>query len=113
VAGLVAAAGLSALLALCFALLLVVPLVMAFWFAPLLVAFRGDDAIAAMTASFRACLANAVPFLVYGALGIAFLVAACIPLFLGLFVFVPVVLVTIYTSYRDVFETSAAASGGR
>lgn len=104
------AAGLAALLAGLFALLLVVPLLMAFWFAPILVVFRGDDPIAAMTASFGACLANFAPFLVYGLLGVAFCVLACIPLFLGLFVFVPVAMATMYTSWRDVFGAAAAGT---
>src|SRR5262245_13005582 len=47
-----------------FALLL--PVVMAFWFAPAVVALHELDAIASMKASFLGCLKNVLPFLVYG-----------------------------------------------
>ena len=80
---------LGALLVLLVCALLVVPLLMAFWFAPALIVLRGDEPVAAMTTSFRACLRNMSPFLVYGVLGLVFAVIACIPLFLGLLVLFP------------------------
>ena len=43
-----------------------VPLLMAYWFAPALVVLRNDEPVAAMKTSFRACLANMLPMLVYG-----------------------------------------------
>jgi uncharacterized membrane protein len=99
--------GLSAALVFLVALLFAVPLMMAFWFAPALVVFRGDEPFAAMKASFRACLRNIPPFLIYGLLGILFIVLACIPLFLGLIVLIPVGIATVYTSYKDIFGISA------
>lgn len=96
--------GLSAALVLLVALLFAVPLIMAFWFAPPLVVFRGDEPLAAMKTSFRASLRNVPPFLIYGLLGIVFIILACIPLFLGLIVLIPVGLATVYTSYKDIFE---------
>lgn len=45
---------------------LAVPLVMAYWFAPALVGVAGQPALKAMGASFRGCLINIVPFLIYG-----------------------------------------------
>jgi len=104
-AGLAALGAMSvgALLVILLCALLIAPLLMAFWFAPPLVVLRGDEPVAAMTTSFRACLRNVAPFLVYGLLGIVFVVLACIPLFLGLLVLFPVGMATIYTSYKDVF----------
>ena len=100
--------GLGVVLVLLVCALLVVPLLMAFWFAPALIVLRGDEPVAAMTTSFRACLRNTVPFLIYGLLGIVFVVLACIPLFLGLLVLIPVGMATVYTSYHDIFDAPAA-----
>jgi uncharacterized membrane protein len=88
-------------------LLFAIPLLMAFWFAPALIVLRGDEPLAAMTTSFRACLRNVPPFLIYGLLGLVFMILACIPLFLGLVVLIPVALATLYTSYKDVFGVPA------
>jgi uncharacterized membrane protein len=51
----------------------------------------------------RACLANLLPFLLYGALMSALLFAALLLLFVGLAVWMPVAVISAYTSYRDVF----------
>ncbi len=109
-AGFAALSALSvgALLVILLCALLVVPLLMAFWFAPPLVVLRGDEPVAAMATSFRACLRNVPPFLIYGLLGIVFVVLACIPLFLGLLVLFPVGIATVYTSYQDVFGAPAS-----
>jgi hypothetical protein len=48
------------------------------WFAPALVALRGATAVDAMKASFLSCLRNWVPFLVYGLIAIAAIVAAIV-----------------------------------
>lgn len=104
------AMSMGALLVMLVCALLVVPLLMAFWFAPPLIVLRGDEPVAAMTTSFRAGLRNVAPFLIYGLLGIVFVVLACIPLFLGLLVLFPVGIATIYTSYKDVFGVPAAAA---
>jgi len=97
----------GALVVLLVCALLIVPLLMAFWFAPPLIVLRNDEPVAAMLTSFRACLRNMMPFLVYGILGIAFVVIASIPLFLGLLVLIPVAAATVYTSYKDIFGTAA------
>lgn len=83
--------------------LLATPLLMAYWFAPALVVLRNDEPVAAMKASFTACLANILPFLVYGLLGVAFAIVASIPVFLGWLVLLPVGVVSVYTSYKDIF----------
>lgn len=105
-------AGLGALAAFSFgtifvvlvALTLVSLLLMAFWYAPALVALRGDEPVAAMRTSFRACLANFVPLLlVYASLGVLFAIVATIPFGLGWFVLMPVSAASLYASYRDIF----------
>ena len=103
---LIGTVGLTALVILLVGLLLAIPLLMVFWFAPALIVLRGDDPVAAMKASFGACLRNLPPFLIYGLLGLLFLILASIPLFLGLLVLIPVGIATIYTSYKDIFEVS-------
>jgi len=99
--------GFGSLIIVLLAALLGAPLLMAYWFAPALVLFRGDEPLAAMKASFAACMRNVPPFLVYGLLGIALAVVASIPFGLGWFVLAPVYGATIYTSYKDIFGEPA------
>lgn len=98
-----ASLGVGALLAVFVAMLLGVPLLMAYWFAPALVALRDDEPFAAMKTSFRACLANMIPFLVYGLLGVGLAIIATIPMGLGWLVLAPVTMASLYTSYKDIF----------
>ena len=85
-------------------MLLMIPLYMAVWFAPALVALHDIDAITAMKKSFQAGLTNIVPILVYG-LGCLILLPVLVTLTLGLGILLvlPVILLTYYTSYRDVW----------
>ncbi|TAJ93506.1 MAG: hypothetical protein EPO31_04730 [Gammaproteobacteria bacterium] len=94
------------LLAALIALLAYVPLLMATWFAPALIVLGGQQTVPAMIASFRACLANIVPFLVYGLIGLVACVLATIPILLGWLILMPVLIVSIYTSYRDIFKVN-------
>lgn len=83
---------------------LLVPLLMAYWFAPALVLFDGLAAWPAMRLSFTACLRNILPFTVYGVAGMVLFVVGSIPLGLGLLAVIPVLFATsIYTAYRDIF----------
>ena len=84
---------------------LLLPVYMAMWFAPALVVLNGMSATAALKASFTACLRNVVPFLVYGVLMLVLYFVAMIPLALGLLVYLPVMFISIYTAYRDIFYT--------
>ncbi len=94
---------LSILLAWCIALGLMVPVVMAVWFAPALVVFNGLGALDALKASFLGCLKNIVPFLIYGLILFGLAVLASIPLCLGWLVLGPVIGASIYTAYRDIY----------
>ena len=85
------------------ALILSIPLVMASWFAPALVYFRDQRPLKAMALSIKACNKNLLPFLVFGLLFLPLLFLALIPLGLGLLVMLPVMLISQYVSFLDVF----------
>jgi uncharacterized membrane protein len=94
---------LTALLAALLILALMLPLVMATWFAPALIVFHDMGVGAAMKASFIGCLKNILPFLLYGVLALIASVVATIPLGLGWLVLAPVLTASVYTSYRDIY----------
>lgn len=83
-----------------------IPLIMAVWFAPLLVAFHGMGALEAMKVSFAACSRNFMAFTLYGLVVMVLWTLASIPLLLGLLVVLPIVLCSIYVSYKEVFDFS-------
>ncbi|MGH8752100.1 MAG: BPSS1780 family membrane protein [Burkholderiales bacterium] len=93
----------SIMLALLVALALYVPLAMALWFAPALAVFQDAPPVAALKASFNACLKNIIPFLVYGVVLFVLSILAALPFGLGLLVLLPVIFTSIYTGYRDIF----------
>ena len=82
---------------------LVVPVYMALWFAPALVVLQGHTPAHAMTESFRGCLKNLVPFLLYSVILFVLMIVATIPLLLGWLVLVPVLVASIYAAYQDIF----------
>jgi hypothetical protein len=97
------AAGLTMLLAALIVAALLLPLMMAMWFAPALVVFHERSAVEAMKESFAGCLKNIVPFLVYGVVLLVLGLLALIPFGLGWIVLWPVVAASIYTGYRDIY----------
>jgi len=82
------------------------PLIMAYWFAPTLVLFHDMKAVDAMRLSFFACLRNFLPFLVYGVISAILLLLAMIPLGLGLLIMIPTMTASLYVSYKDIFNIS-------
>jgi len=98
-----AAGGTTVLLAVLITIALLLPVMMAVWFAPLLIVFQQQGAIEAMKQSFTGCLRNIVPFLIYGVIGFVLLFVAMLPLGLGLLVVGPVLTASIYTGYRDIY----------
>lgn len=92
------------LLAVLVMLLLMVPLYMALWFAPAMVIFHNVAPLEAMKASFAACLKNIAPFLVYGIVLVVLCIIAAIPLGLGFLVLIPVIIGSVYDSYKGIFE---------
>ena len=91
------------------------PLVMALWYAPLLVYFQDLGPLAAMKASFVGCLRNTLPMLVYGLVIIAgmFLVMpfslALGQYDLAVWLLAPIVLPSLYVSYKDIFVATPDA----
>ncbi|MDR3213853.1 MAG: hypothetical protein LBT71_08075 [Azoarcus sp.] len=83
--------------------LLAIPLFMSIWFAPALVALHDLTAFEAMKLSFRACLRNLLPFLIYGLALIVLAVLATLPIGLGWLLLMPVAVCSLYASYRDIF----------
>lgn len=100
--GMLAAMG-AGMLALLVGMALGLLVAMALWFAPALVVFRNVAPVDALKASFSASLKNVVPFLLYGVIYFIAAIVASIPFGLGWVVLVPVVLLTVYVSYKDVF----------
>jgi uncharacterized membrane protein len=80
-----------------------VPLYMASWFAPALIVLHDLAPVAALKASFSACLRNWIPFLIYSIVLLVLCVVAAIPLGLGYLVLIPVLVASVYTAYRDIF----------
>ncbi len=91
------------LLALLVMLALMVPLLMAVWYAAPLVVLGRQGAVQAMQASFFGCLTNIVPVLVYGVIGFVLGIVASIPFGLGWLVLGPVIAASIYVSYKDIY----------
>ena len=88
-------------------LLLSLPLTMAIWFAAPLVYFDGVTPLNAMKCSFRACMTNWLCLSIYGLVLIVLAVFATIPFALGWLVLLPVVAISLYLSYRDIFHGTA------
>jgi hypothetical protein len=92
------------MLGLLVALALSLVVAMAIWFAPALVVLRDVAPVEAMKASFAACLKNTVPLLVYGALYLVAAAVATVPFGLGWIVLLPLLMLTLYVSFKDVFD---------
>jgi hypothetical protein len=101
--GSAAAVDASTLLGFLIALALIVPINMALWFAPALVMLQDHSAPRAISESFRGCIRNIVPFLLYGVVLFVLAMIASIPFGLGWLVLVPVVFGSIYAAYRDIY----------
>ena len=97
------ALGMTMVLAMLVLFALLLPLVMAIWFAAPLVLFHDHAALDAMKGSFAGCLRNILPFLWYGVLFFLLSIVATIPLGLGWLVLGPVLAASVYTSYRDIY----------
>jgi uncharacterized membrane protein len=95
--------GRALLLAALVTALLVIPVAMAYWFAPVLIAIDHLSAWSAMKLSFRGCLKNIMPFLVYGVAGMVLILLGSLPVLLGLLVVLPTLTASMYTGYRDIF----------
>jgi hypothetical protein len=85
-------------------LLLMIPLVMATWFSPVLALFDGYSAGNALWWSIWASAVNWRPALVYSLwFSLIGLVTILIPFGLGLLLFLPLTMTSSYAAYRDIF----------
>ena len=94
------------------------PLLMALWYAPLLVYFNDLTAVQALKSSFLACLKNMAAMLVYGlAIMAGMFIAMPLSIAIGQYDFAlvllaPVVVPSIYASYKDIFLAGTAPQAG-
>lgn len=79
------------------------------WFAVPLVVFDGMPPIEAMKASFDASMRNVAAFLIFGLISLVLSILAFVPFGLGWLVLLPVMFLSMYTSYRGVFGRPVAA----
>jgi uncharacterized membrane protein len=80
-----------------------VPLGMAMWLAPGLIAINGVAPVDAMRRSLMGCLRNFGTFFVYGIMVMGVAIAASLPCFLGWFVAFPMLFAATYAAYRNFF----------
>lgn len=76
----------------------------ALWFAPPLIAFHGMSTTHAIRWSVYAALANLGAMLVYGAVLLVLFFLALLPWALGLVVVLPMMAISTFVGYREVFE---------
>ena len=76
------------------------------WFAPPLIALHGMTTGHAMRWSVYAALANVGAMIVYGILLFVIFFFALIPWALGLLVVIPMMVISTYVGYREVFEAA-------
>ena len=80
----------------------------AVWFAPPLIAFHGMSTMHAIRWSTYAALANLGAMATYGVALFAIFFLGLIPWGIGLLVVIPMMVISTYAGYRDVFETKPA-----
>ncbi len=86
-------------------MLFFIPILMAVYIAPALIVLHDIKPLEAMKMSFKGCLKNMIPFLLFGLIIMfVFPVVTVFTLGLGLLVLVPVVIISNYAVYRDVWS---------
>ena len=85
----------------CIALML--PVGMAVYLAPQLIVLHNVPAVEAMKMSLFGTLKNILAGLVFAIVSLALVLVSMIPLFLGLLISIPILVITNYTVYRDIF----------
>lgn len=97
------ASGMMALVIALLALAAIFLIAAAYWFAPGLVYYTDLGPVAAMKASFAACLRNWLPLLLYSIVAFLVLLGGALVLLIGLLVAVPVLMASYYACFRDLF----------
>ncbi len=86
-----------------FGMLALIPLMMAIWFAPALIAINDVSVVEALKLSFVGCLKNALPMLLYGIIALVLYILGAIPLGLGLLAVFPALAASVYVSYKEIY----------
>ncbi len=84
-------------------LLLMIPVVMSYLFAPALVMLDDLSALQAMKMSFMGCLKNLLPLFIFGLVALVLLFVGSLPFGLGLLLVAPMLTAGIYAAYRDIY----------
>lgn len=90
--------------------LILIPVMMVFWFAPMLLVATNVSPIDAMLLSFKACLKNVPAFTIYGLVALLFTLLAIIPLGLGYFILLPMLISSIHIAFLDCFSLEDEAT---
>ena len=83
--------------------ILLFPLMFSIIFAPALVVFHDMGALAAMKLSFKGCIKNILPLIIWFVLAIIFMFLGAIPLGLGLLVVIPMITASTFSAYKMIF----------
>lgn len=84
-------------------LALALPVIAATYLAPALIVLHEQPAMVAMKMSLIGMFKNILPGIVFGLCGLGLTILASIPLGLGLLIVIPLMFITNYTMYRDIF----------
>ena len=84
-------------------LALMLPVYAATYLAPQLIVLHDQPAVEAMKMSLFGCVKNILPGIVFGLCAMVMLFLSAIPLGLGLLITIPIMSITNYTVYRDIF----------
>lgn len=91
---------------------LFLPLVMAMWFAPVIIISSEEDTLSALKLSLNACIKNILPFTVYGLFLFVLSIIAAIPFMLGYLILLPILTASVYVSFLDCFEQESETNQG-
>ena len=91
------------LLGILIALLLFIPIIMMFWFAPVLISLGGVPLMQSLKMSFTGCLKNILPMFIFSLVMMVLAVIASIPFMLGWLVLMPIGMAAFYTAYRAIY----------
>lgn len=80
-----------------------IPVAFATYLAPQLIVLHDQPALTAMKMSLIGCLKNILPGIVFLLCAMVLILASMIPLLLGLLISIPIMVITNYTVYRDIF----------
>lgn len=92
-------------------LLALIPISLAAWLAPALIMLRGVSPVDALRMSLAAGWHNAGALTVYGLVGIVFAFIATLLLMLGWLVVVPLIFLSSYAAYQDIFGAELEVLG--